>query len=167
MALTPGSAAAALVSMLRMRACGCGLRSTLPMSWPCMARSAPNLARPVTLSTPSGRTGRVPTQSNAAAPLVLTFCCIGSGSSHLGSGVEHGAHDLVVAGAAAQIAGQPVAHLRLGGLRVLLQQRPGGDQEARCADAALERGVVEELALQGMQRLASAMPSMVATALPS
>ena len=30
-----------------------------------MARSAPNLARPVTLSTPSGRIGRVPTQLNS------------------------------------------------------------------------------------------------------
>ena len=29
-ALTPGSFSAALVSMERMRACGCGLRSTLP-----------------------------------------------------------------------------------------------------------------------------------------
>src|SRR5262245_25268619 len=105
--------------MLRMRACGCGLLSTLPTSWPGRARSAPNLARPVTLSTPSGRTGRVPIQSNwrfFPAPFlpILTLSSMGSGSSHLGGGVEHGAHNLVVAGAAAQVAGEPVAHLALG-----------------------------------------------------
>ena len=79
-----------------------------------------------------------------------------SGSSHLGGGVEHRAHDLVVAGAAAQVAGQPVAHLRLGGVRALFQQRLGGDQEARRADAALQRGVLQELALQRVQLLAAA-----------
>ena len=60
MAFTPGSAAAAEVSMDLITACGCGLRSTLPMSCPGMLKSAPKRARPVTLSAPSGRFGRVP-----------------------------------------------------------------------------------------------------------
>ena len=44
-----------------MRACAWGLRSTLPISWPARLKSAPKRARPVTLSTPSGRIVRVPT----------------------------------------------------------------------------------------------------------
>ncbi len=49
------------VSIDMMRACACGLRLTLPHSMPGIAMSAPNAARPMTLSTPSGRIGRVPT----------------------------------------------------------------------------------------------------------
>ena len=60
-AFTPGSASAFDVSIFTMRACGCGLRSTRPMSWPGRLKSAPKRARPVTLSTPSGRIVRVPT----------------------------------------------------------------------------------------------------------
>jgi xanthine dehydrogenase small subunit len=43
-----------------MRACAWGLRNTLPCSRPGSQMSAPYCARPVTLSTPSGRIGRVP-----------------------------------------------------------------------------------------------------------
>src|SRR5450432_1848178 len=44
-----------------IRAWACGDRSTLPYSIPGSFRSAPYIARPVTLGTPSGRIGRVPT----------------------------------------------------------------------------------------------------------
>ena len=47
--------------MERMRACAWGLRRTWPTSMFGREKSAPKRARPVTLSTPSGRTGRVPT----------------------------------------------------------------------------------------------------------
>src|SRR5215831_17703168 len=60
-ALTPGNARAFSVLIDMMRACACGLRLTLPQSIPGMTMSAPKLALPVTLSTPSGRIGRVPT----------------------------------------------------------------------------------------------------------
>ena len=43
-----------------MIACAYGLRSTLPYTMLGRFRSAPNCALPVTLSTPSGRTGLVP-----------------------------------------------------------------------------------------------------------
>src|SRR5215470_2674137 len=52
-ALTPGRAAALLVSMRVMRAWAWGLRSTLPTSMRDRATSAPNCARPVTLSRAS------------------------------------------------------------------------------------------------------------------
>ena len=60
-AMTPGNAAALLVSIDRIRACACGLRLILPHSIPAARVSAANSARPVTLSTPSGRIGLVPT----------------------------------------------------------------------------------------------------------
>src|SRR6202789_1489384 len=58
---TPGSAAAADVSIDLMRAWACGERRIFPYSIPGSFRSAPYSARPVTLGTPSGRMGRVPT----------------------------------------------------------------------------------------------------------
>ena len=58
---TPGSAAARDVSMERTRAWACGERRILPTRVPGIFMSAPYIARPVTLGTPSGRTGLVPT----------------------------------------------------------------------------------------------------------
>src|SRR5215472_16307474 len=60
-ALTPGNARAFSVLIDMIRAWACGLRLTLLHNIPGMAMSAPKLAFPVTLSTPSGRIGRVPT----------------------------------------------------------------------------------------------------------
>ena len=60
-ALTSGWAVAREVSIERMRAWECGLRSTAPKSMPGRLTSAPKQARPVTLSAPSCLTGRVPT----------------------------------------------------------------------------------------------------------
>src|SRR5258708_26562848 len=59
-ALTTGNAFAFEVLMDLIRARGCGLRSTLPQIMPGMVVSAANAARPVTLSTPSGRMVRWP-----------------------------------------------------------------------------------------------------------
>src|SRR5919205_2354441 len=60
-AFTPGSFSAADMSMDLIRAWACGDRRILPYSIPGSFRSAPYMARPVTLGTPSGRIGRVPT----------------------------------------------------------------------------------------------------------
>src|SRR4051795_9441287 len=56
------------------------------------------------------------------------------GPAHLGSRIQHCANDLVVAGAAAQVAGKPVAHFGFGWVRVALEQRLRGDQHARGAE---------------------------------
>ena len=109
-ALTPGSASAFEVSIETMRACGWGLRSTRPMSWPARLKSAPKRARPVTLSTPSGRMVRVPTYVLRRCP-VRRRLGHGLSLSHCRGGVHHRADDLVVAGAPAEVAGQPVADL--------------------------------------------------------
>ena len=60
-ARTPGIAAAAEVSMATIRAWAWGERRIAPVNIPGADMSAPYWARPVTLSTPSGRFGRVPT----------------------------------------------------------------------------------------------------------
>src|ERR1700722_5146228 len=77
-----------------------------------------------------------------------------SGAAHLRRRIEHGADDLVVAGAAAEVAGEPVACLGLARVRVAREQRLGGDQEAGRAEAALQRRMLEELLLQRMQVVA-------------
>src|SRR6202030_2221338 len=67
--------------------------------------------------------------------------------AHHRSGVEHRTDDLVVAGAAAQIAGEPIAGLFLGRVLVLIEQRLRRDDKARGAKAALQRGVLEKFLL--------------------
>src|SRR5690348_15458265 len=85
--------------------------------------------------------------------LYLTRAIAASGAAHLGGRIEHGADNLVVAGAAAEVAGEPVARLGLGRIRIAVEQRLGGDQNAGRAEAALQRRVLEELSLQRMQLL--------------
>src|SRR6201998_3032793 len=74
-ALTPGNAIALSVLIETIRAWACGLGLILPHNMPGIFISAPKLARPVTLSTPSGRMGRVPTIFNDSFSrlLILTL----------------------------------------------------------------------------------------------
>src|SRR4029079_11445082 len=73
--------------------------------------------------------------------------------SHRDGRVLHGGDDLVVTGAPAEVAGEPVADLRVGRIWIPLEKRLAGHDETRRADAALERGVLEELLLQGVEGL--------------
>src|SRR6266852_3057117 len=135
-AFTPGSASALEVSIETMRACGYGLRSTRPMSWPGRLKSAPKRARPVTLSTPSGRMVRVPTYV-CEFPFVIVSA-MGLSLSHRRGRVHHRANDLVVPRAPAEVAGEPVTDLGLRRVGRPLEQCLAGHQEARGADAALQ-----------------------------
>src|SRR5687768_10571238 len=74
-------------------------------------------------------------------------------SEAVGCGGLHRANDLVVAGAAAEVAGQPPADLVLGRARVRLEKRLRRDDEAGRADPALQRGVLEKSRLKRMQRI--------------
>src|SRR6187399_316660 len=151
-ALTPGSASAFEVLIDLIRACGCGLRNTLPQIMPGMVVSAANCARPVTLSMPSGRMVRWPIHLLLVTTFIgLLQLLLGA---HLGGGVHHRADDLVVAGAPAQVAGEPEADFLLARVRAPLEQSIGRHQHARGADAALKRGHFEEFLLQRMQLLA-------------
>src|SRR5215831_3648010 len=63
----------------------------------------------------------------------------------------HGLYDVLIAGAAAQIAGQPPADLVLGGERILAQQIGDRHQHARRAKAALQRMMLMEGFLHGIE----------------
>ena len=65
-----------------------------------------------------------------------------------------GVHDEVAAGAAAEIAGDRLADLGVGRVRILVEQRFGGEQDAGRAESALKPVVVPERLLQGMQPFA-------------
>src|SRR3954462_7827731 len=62
--------------------------------------------------------------------------------------VAHRAHDVVVAGAAAEVALEPVADLFLARVRVAPEEVGGGHDHAGRAVAALERVVVPERLLE-------------------
>ena len=79
-----------------------------------------------------------------------------SSAAHLGGGIENGTDDLVVAGAPTEVAGQPVAHLGFRRIRIAVQQRLGRNQQARRAEAALQRRMLEEFPLQRMEIIALA-----------
>src|SRR5207248_3169046 len=74
-------------------------------------------------------------------------------AAHDRRGIEDGADDFVVTGAAAKIAGEPVARFFLGRVLVFVEQRLRRDDKARCAEAALQGGVLQEFLLHRMQRL--------------
>src|SRR5215831_13343877 len=102
----------------------------------------------------AARDGVRVTRRAIAAATVRRMRLARSLAAHLGGRIEHGADDLVVAGAAAEIAGEPVARLGLGRAGIAVEQRLGGDQQARRAEAALQRRMLEEFALQRMQAVA-------------
>ena len=74
--------------------------------------------------------------------------------SHRDRGVLHRGDDLVVPGAPTQVAGQPVADLGVRRIGIPLEERLAGHDEAGRADPALQRGVLQELLLERMERLA-------------
>ena len=66
-------------------------------------------------------------------------------------GRQHRAHDVVVAGAAAEVALEPEPDLALGRVGVLLEQRDRGEHHARGAEAALQPMLLVERLLDRMQ----------------
>src|ERR1700688_582154 len=71
--------------------------------------------------------------------------------SQLGSGVENGADHLVIAGATAEIPGQPVPRLGFRRVRISVQKGLRRDQQARRAETALQCRMLEELLLQRVE----------------
>jgi hypothetical protein len=69
--------------------------------------------------------------------------------------LKHGPDDLIIAGTAAEVAGQPVADTPFVGVGLCVKQRLGGQQESRGADAALERGILQERLLYRMKSVGS------------
>src|SRR6478752_3458763 len=71
--------------------------------------------------------------------------------SEFGRRPQHRFDDVLVAGAAAQVAGQRPAHVLLGRVGVLVEERLGGQHHARRAEAALQTVLLPEALLQRMQ----------------
>src|ERR1700686_5595251 len=120
-ASTPGSARARVVSMRRIRACGCGLRRIRPKSIRGSARSSANLVCPLTLAKASGFVSDLPTMVSSATAL-LSRC-----------GQFDGLEDLHVTGAAAEHTGERLLDRVACRLRVSIEQGPGGEQHRRGA----------------------------------
>src|ERR1700674_5985165 len=70
-------------------------------------------------------------------PLPLTGAFI-SGPFHVGRAQLHGPDDVVVAGAAAQVAFKLLANLRFAGTGVAPDQVDRADHHPRCAESALQ-----------------------------
>ena len=77
------------------------------------------------------------------------------------------ADDLVVAGAAAKVVCQPQPDSLLRWFRLLVEERFGSHDEARCTESALQRGLFEERPLHRVQIAAAGHPSMVVISLPA
>src|SRR5918998_4328486 len=67
----------------------------------------------------------------------------------------NGVEDLLVSGAAAEVAREGLPYLRVGGVRVAAEQVVGGDYEPRGAEAALHPSRLDEGLLDGVQVLAA------------
>src|SRR5260370_21275752 len=70
---------------------------------------------------------------------------------HRPGGIQYRLNYLVIAGASAEITRKRVTNLRLGRVRIAIQQRFRRHQETRRADTALQARVLEELLLQDVQ----------------
>src|SRR5258706_1253823 len=145
-ATTPGSVAASATSIAVMRAWAGGLRAIATWSSPARRLRATRLAGPLS--------GRGSSSRWTAAPISF-----GRSSSTMGvDQLADRAHDVLVAGTAAQIARQAIADLVVGRARTLAQQVDHGHQHAGRAKPALQRVVLAECGLHRMQRLDRAQP---------
>ena len=68
-------------------------------------------------------------------------------ASQLGGGIQDSTDDLVVAGAPAEVAGEPLTRLGLRRIRITVQQRLSSNQQARRAEAALQRRMFQKFSL--------------------
>src|SRR5215813_10805398 len=148
-ARTPGSALARLVSMRTMRACACGLRSSLAWRRPRGLMSATYCTRPVTFSGPSGRGIESPTPLTSRVVFMVDM----SGAPRGGrlGGLADGGDHLRIARAPTEIARNAVANLLLARLRILGEEGGGGHEDAGDAEAALGHAVADEGVLQRVE----------------
>src|SRR5689334_7444836 len=75
----------------------------------------------------------------------------GTGAPEFGRRPQHRLDDVLVAGAAAQVAGQRPAHVLLGRVEALVKERLGGQHHARRAEPALQPVLLPEALLQRVQ----------------
>src|SRR5215203_6421606 len=139
-ATTPGCSLAAETSMDVILACAYGLRIKTACSIPGSLMLSVQVARPVTRAGSSLRSTPPPT--NFSGAWVTLFPPLGR--RVLGQLVRvlldelDGLHDVLVAGATAQVPFQALSYLLLRRIGILLQQADGGHDHARRAVAALQ-----------------------------
>src|SRR2546426_5813977 len=149
-----------------MRACGCGLRSSLQYSMRGRERSSANLVVPITFAVASTFRSAFPTTRRAAGRsaaflpraiqrLPCRFCVL---TPQTGRGQLHRLVDLDVAGAAAEVARQGLLDLVAVGARVVGEEGVGGEEEGWGAVAALGGTQRREGFLQRVQPAALRQP---------
>src|SRR5256712_10990683 len=165
-ALTPGRARACAASTRTMRACGCGLRSSLLYSMRGRERSSANFVTPRTLAVASTLRSASPTtrravgRSAAFLPRAIQRlpCRLCALTPQTGRGQLHRLVDLDVAGAAAEVARQSLLDVVATGARVVGEERVGGEEEGWGAVAALGGAQHREGFLQRVEPAALRQP---------
>src|SRR5262245_17448191 len=147
-ACTPGSASAGAASMAQMRACACGLRTKQANSASASLTSSTKRPAPMSSAGSSSRLTRAP---NCRAPMSALL-------AQPAGGVERRRHDAGVAGAAAQVAGQRLAHVGLARIAVVAQELGERHQHAGRAEAALQAVIVLERLLQRVEHAVGGKP---------
>src|SRR5881397_3719450 len=154
-ALTPGALAAREVSIERMRAWGWGLRSSLAKSMRGRNRSSANRVTPVTFAVASTLRWAFPTTRNPVGLLpdaIQGLRCRLRILAAQASGCQlDGFVDLDVTGAAAEVARECLFDLVTRRPRARREERLGGEEERRCAIAALCRAQLGERFLERME----------------
>src|SRR3989449_6010951 len=155
-AFTPDALAARAVSIERMRAWGWGLRSSLAKSIRGRNRSSANRVTPVTFAVASTLRWAFPTTRNRVGFLLDAIeglrCRLRVLAAHASRRQLDGFVDLEVTGAAAEVARERLLDLVARRARGRGEERLGGEEECRCAIAALRGGELGECLLERMER---------------
>src|SRR5229473_521179 len=154
MATTPGAFAAWVISMLLIRACANGLRTTDKETVPGRVKSSTKCPSPLTSRGSSRRWILAPIMvvtAMSAPPCGGLGGGRGRRAAHGGGRRLHRLDDVHVARAAAEVALEALANLVIGRVRVLLEQVGRGHDHSRGAVAALEPVLVPECLLQWME----------------
>src|SRR2546429_2407965 len=165
-ALTPGRARARAASIRTMRACGCGLRSSLQYSIRGRDRSSANFVTPSTLAVASTLRSAFPTTRRAVGRsagflaraiqrLPCRFCLL---TPQARRRQFHRLVDLDVAGAAAEVAREGLLDVVSVGARVVGEEGDGGDEVCPGPVAALGGAQRREGFLQRVQPAALRQP---------
>src|SRR5215207_8040895 len=161
-ATTPGSAAAAEVSMDAMRAWGTGLRRTAACSIRGRTMSSTKRPAPRRKRSSSLRRSECPMPPipggvawvvGCSVVVIVALLALGGGGRRSGMyrRPAHRLHDVHVARAAAQVPGDGPADLVLAGVGVAVKQRPADQHHRRRAEPALQAVALLEALLDGVE----------------
>src|SRR4029450_946518 len=143
---TPGISSALETSTFSVARWPTGIRTTARCSMPGSVRLSTKLPCPVMSEASSLRRTDVPTNFSVIAISTPS----GLGAGHRAGAVEDRFHDVLVAGAAAEVPLEGLAHLFVGRVGVLLQEAGGRHDHAGRAVATLETVVAVERVLDRM-----------------